>query len=436
MRVLVLPEFKMKNTAESRRVISITLFRYILKEMLFSFLIAFLFFFFIFFVNQILLMAKEVLTKHVPFNQVALLILFSLPTVITFSAPFASLVGTLMTVGRLTSDNEILVMLSSGLSYKNIFLPAVTVGILISLLSFFTNDVLLPAGTVQYSRLWRQIAVSTPALELDANSVKKFKDTVIVTGGVTGNVIDNVLIFDRTEDGERRIILAGSAELIDGGKEGISLELGEAFINSSKEREREDYDYARASLLQYRVSNEDIIQSVISVSPREMSSRDVYAAVKVKKAELNERVNERKRRLVTQALALENILRAGTDSESWNRRSSSLSGFQREIQALESTRNDRSLPVYIIELYRKFSVPFGAFCFVFLAVSLGLMAKKSGQTVGFIFGIIIAALYWSMLFIGQTMGMRLGTPPFWSMWYPNILSLAAGIILAVVKVRR
>jgi len=436
MRVLVLPEFKMKNTAESRRVISITLFRYILKEMLFSFLIAFLFFFFIFFVNQILLMAKEVLTKHVPFNQVALLILFSLPTVITFSAPFASLVGTLMTVGRLTSDNEILVMLSSGLSYKNIFLPAVTVGILISLLSFFTNDVLLPAGTVQYGRLWRQIAVSTPALELDANSVKKFKDTVIVTGGVTGNVIDNVLIFDRTEDGERRIILAGSAELIDGGKEGISLELGEAFINSSKEREREDYDYARASLLQYRVSNEDIIQSVTSVSPREMSSRDVYAAVKVKKAELNERVNERKRRLVTQALALENILRAGTDSESWNRRSSSLSGFQREIQALESTRNDRSLPVYIIELYRKFSVPFGAFCFVFLAVSLGLMAKKSGQTVGFIFGIIIAALYWSMLFIGQTMGMRLGTPPFWSMWYPNILSLAAGIILAVVKVRR
>jgi len=433
---LVLPEFKMKNTAESKRVISVTLFRYILQEMLFSFLIAFFFFFFIFFVNQILLMAKEVLTKRVPFDQVALLILFSLPTVIAMSAPFASLVGTLMTVGRLTSDNEILVMLSSGLSYKNVFFPAITVGILISLLSFFTNDVLLPAGTVQFNKLWRKILVSSPALELEANSVKRFRDTVIVTGGVTGNAIDNVLILDKTEDGERRIIMATSAELKDAGKEGLSLDLEEAFIHSSKETEREDYDYARSSVLQYRVSNEDIIQNPASVSPREMSSRDVYTAVRVKRVDLDERVNERKGKLVTQAYALENILRAGTDADSWNRRSSGISSFQREVQALVSMQNDRSLLVHIIELYRKFSVPFGAFCFVFLAVSLGLMAKKSGQTVGFIFGNIIAVLYWSMLFIGQTMGLRLGTPPFWSMWYPNILSLLAGIILAVIKVRR
>jgi len=426
----------MKNTAESKRAISITLFSYILKEMLFSFLIAFFFFFFIFFVNQILLMAKEVLTKRVPFDQVALLILFSLPTVIAMSAPFASLVGTLMTVGRLTSDNEILVMLSSGLSYKNVFFPAITVGLLISLLSFFTNDVLLPAGTVQFNKLWRKILVSTPALELEANSVKRFKDTVIVTGGVMGNVIDNVLILDKTESGERRIILAGSAELKDAGKEGLSLDLQEAFIHSSKETEREDYDYARTSLLQYRVSNEDMLPPAATVSPREMSSRDVYAAVKVKRSELDVRVNERKVRLVTQAFTLEKIIRAGTDSDSWNSRSSNISGFQREAQALVSTQRDRSLLTHTIELYRKFSVPFGAFCFVFLAVSLGLMAKKSGQTVGFIFGNLIAVLYWSMLFIGQTMGLRLGTPPFWSMWYPNILSLAAGIILAVIKVRR
>jgi lipopolysaccharide export system permease protein len=251
-----------------------------------------------------------------------------------------------------------------------------------------------------------------------------------------GNVIENVLILDKTEDGERRIILAGSAELKDGGKDGISLDLEKAFIHSSKETERDDYDYARTSLLQYRVSNEDMIQTPVSVSPGEMSSRDVYAAVKVKRAELDIRINERKGRLVTQAHALENILRAGPDSDSWNSRSSGIMGFQREAQSLAAMQRDRSLFTYIIELYRKFSVPFGAFCFVFLAVSLGLMAKKSGQTVGFIFGIIIAVLYWSMLFIGQTMGLRLGTPPFWSMWYPNILSLTAGIILALVKVRR
>ena len=424
------------NPLESRRFLSKTIFKYILQEMLFSFVICFCFFFFIFFVNQILLMAKEILTKRVPFNQVALLILYSLPTVIAMSAPFACLVGTLMTVGRLTSDNEILVMLSSGLSYKNVFFPAVTMGIIISLLSFFTNDVLLPAGTVQFNKLWRKILVSTPALEMEANSVKKFQDTVIVTGGVKDNIIENLLIMDKTESGERRIILASSAELKDGGKEGLSLNLDSAFVHSSKEIAREDYDYANTESLQYWVSNQDIIQQYVSVSPREMSSRDVRTAIIVKRADLAQRLNERKTKMITNATGLENILRAGPSGDSWNRRTTTFGTFEKDIESLKAMMKDRSLTIHVIEIYRKFSVPLGAFCFVFLAVSLGLMAKKSGQTVGFIFGNIIAVLYWSMLFIGQAMGLRAGTPPFLSMWSPNIFFLSIGIVLAIIKVRK
>jgi lipopolysaccharide export system permease protein len=436
--VSIIDYFQTRNLSplESRRFISKTIYVYILNEMLFSFVICFCFFFFIFFVNQILLMVKQILTKHVPFNQVMLLMLFSLPTVIAMSAPFACLVGTLMTVGRLTSDNEILVMLSSGLSYKNVFFPAITVGILISLLSFFTNDVLLPAGTVQFNKLWRKILVSTPALEMEANSVKKFKNTVIVTGGVKDNIIENLLIMDRTENGERRIILASSAELKDGGKEGLSLNLDSAFVHSSKEIAREDYDYANTESLQYWVSNENIIQQVISISPREMSSRDVHTVIKDKKADLALKLNDRKIKMINNASGLENILRAGPSGEGWNRRTTTVATFEKDIESLNFLMKDRSLLVHIIEIYRKFSVPLGAFCFVFLAVSLGLMAKKSGQTVGFIFGNIIAVIYWSMLFIGQAMGLRIGLSPFVSMWSPNIFFLTIGIVLAVIKVRK
>jgi len=419
-----------------RRYFSPTLFRYILAEMFFSFLICFCFFFFVFFVNSILLLAQDVLERRVPFNQVALLVLFSLPGVIAMSAPFASLVGTLMTVGRLTSDNEVLVMLSSGFSYKAVFFPAVTMGIIISIASFITNDVLLPAGTVQFNKLWRQILVSVPALELQANSVKRFRDTVVVTGGVTGNVINNLLILDKTDDGERRVIMASSAELKDSGRDGLSLNLNNAFIQSSKEIRREDYDYAVTEHLQYWVSNEDIIQAIISITPREMSSRDIQTAIVEKREELVIRENDRKIRLTSVAISLENIFRSGHESEGWNRRSTNVSNLHREVAAVLAIQDDRSLVLYVIELYRKFAVPFGAFCFVFLAVSLGLFAKKSGQTVGFIFGVIIAVIYWCMIFIGQTMSLQVGTPPFWSMWLPNILSLAVGIVLAVIRVQK
>jgi lipopolysaccharide export system permease protein len=404
--------------------------------MMFSFFVAFLFFFFIFFVNQLLLLAQQILAKRVPFNQVALLIFFSLPSVIAMAAPFASLVGTLMTIGRLTSDNEVLVILSSGLSYKNIFIPALIVGTIISLLSFFANDVLLPAGTVQFTRLYRRILASTPALELEANSVKRFKDTIIVTGDVTGASINNVLILDKTSDGERRIIMARNAELRDAGKEGLSLDLLGAFIQSSKEITRLDYDYASSGFLRYWVPQEDMIQAVSSVSPREMSSIDVWEEIKVKEENLRNRIDEEYNENLDIALSLEESLRKGPRDNIWNRRVNLFAEYIQESQRTNNKWKDRSIQNHRLEFYKKFSIPFGALSFVFLAVSLGLLAKKSGQTVGFILGLIIAVIYWALLITGQTMGIRLGYSPFWTMWLPDILALSAGLILCIFRLRK
>jgi lipopolysaccharide export system permease protein len=403
---------------------------------MFSFLVSFLFFFFIFFVNQLLLLAQEILTKRVPIGQVALLVLYSIPSIIAMAAPFASLVGTLMTVGRMTSDNEVLVMLSSGLSYRNIFAPALAVGILISLISFFANDVLLPAGTVQFSRLYRRILVSTPALELEANSVKRFKDTVIVTGDVSGTSVNNVIILDRTSEGERRVIMAGNAELKDGGKQGLSLDLYRAFIQASKEVARRDYDYAASSFLRYWVPQEDLIQAVSSIGPREMSSIDVQREIRIKKETLKEQMSERYSFVTSQAMLLEESLRKGPQDEGWNRRTNLLQNYMREFQTAQAVKNDRTLLIYRLEYYKKFSIPFGALSFVFLAVSLGLFAKKSGQTVGFIFGLIIAVIYWALLLGGQMMGIRLGYSPFWSMWFPNILAVSAGAVMCLIRIRK
>ena len=173
-----------------------------------------------------------------------------------------------------------------------------------------------------------------------------------------------------------------------------------------------------------------------SISPREMSSIDVYKEIKKRTLELNERIDERKNKVSSVALALENTLRAGPSSSDWNRRTNQLAAFQREVQTLKSMGKDRGLSLYWLEFYKKFSMPFGAFSFVFLSVALGLMAKRSGQTVGFIFGLIISVIYWALLLGGQTMGIKLNTSPFWSMWLPNILALSVGLVLTIIKVTR
>jgi lipopolysaccharide export system permease protein len=403
---------------------------------MFSFGVSFLFFFFIFFVNQLLLMAQEILTKKVPFNQVALLVLFALPSIVAMSSPFATLLGTLMTVGRLSSDNEILVMLTSGLSYKNIFLPTILVGIIVSIFSFVANDILLPAGTIQFNRLYRRILVSTPALEIESDSVKRFKDTVVITGNVSDKNISDLLILDKTSDGERRVILAKDAEFVDAGKEGLRLDLENAFVHSSKEIERTDYDYATSGFLRYRIPQEDLIQQVQAPGPREMSSIDVHKEIVVRADAVGRSLHTRLGVAFDSGMNLENVLRKGPGNRSWTGRENLLASFLRESQLTENVRRDRGLSIYRLEYYKKFSIPFGALSFIFLAVSLGLYAKKSGQAVGFILGLIISLVYWALLLSGQNMGIRLGYSPFWSMWFPNVLCGGIGIVLCLIRVRR
>ncbi|MDR2049763.1 MAG: LptF/LptG family permease [Treponema sp.] len=424
-----------RNTIADRSL-SKTIFLHIVKETLFAFIVCFLFFFFIFFVNQLLLMAGQILSKRVPLFQVALLVFYALPSIIALAAPFASLSGTLMTIGRLSTDNEILVLLSSGVSYANIIGPALFVGIAISILSFFANDILLPAGTIQFARLYRRIAVSTPGLEFESNSVKRFKNTVIITGPVSGRSINDIIIMDRTNDGERRVIVSKEASLHESDKNRISIDLKNAFVQTGKENERRNYDYAASSSLTYTMSQEDAIQAVYNPGPREMSSVDVRSEIRKKEDTLRADVNKEKWNLAAKALVLENALRTGPGSSGWYRIESLESDFYTNLDAISLMKEDRILSIYWLEFYKKFSIPFGALCFVFLAVTLGLLAKKSGQTVGFLIGIIISVLYWALLLGGQTAGTQLGFSPFWSMWLPNILSLGAGFILVLYRLGR
>jgi len=172
-----------------------TIYIYISKEFFFSFLVSFSFFFFIFFVNQLLLMAGQILEKHVPFIIVVKLIIYSLPAIIAIAFPFATLVGALMAIGKLSSDNEILAMECSGISLKKIFFPLFVIGIIFSLFSFLMNDYLLPLGSIRFSRLYKELIYSNPELELESNSIKIFQDSTIITGSVEKKFFRDINIY-------------------------------------------------------------------------------------------------------------------------------------------------------------------------------------------------------------------------------------------------
>jgi len=94
---------------------------------------------------------------------------------------------------------------------------------------------------------------------------------------------------------------------------------------------------------------------------------------------------------------------------------------------------DQTLQAYLLEFYRKFSMPAACLVFAYFAFPVGTRARRSGRTVGFAVGLFVSIVYWGMLFAGQTFGVRMSLSPALSMWFPDAVVLAAGILFFILR---
>lgn len=415
---------------------------YVTREFLFSFFVAFLFFFGIFFVNQLLLLAEDILTRNVPLLAVLRLILYSLPSIVALSFPFGALVGSLMAVGHLVGSNEIQAFQASGLPTRRIFAPIVALGLVLSLGSFVMNDYLLPLGTLNFGRLYRELLYANPELELEPYSIRRYQDSTIVTGNVRENKIDDLLIIERGSDGER-IILSGPASISGDAAGGgvISLDLSQVFTHTRRNADR--YEYLQAEDMQYNILLRDITVALRTPGPREMSSYDVFVKMQDQKSDLHarrasqeEEIRQLRNMLQLEYFAKSNALARG-DIEA-GQVQNELEARLRELNR-EQERDifDREFQLYSIEFHKKFSIPFACLSFVVFAFPVALRTGRKGRAVGFGLGLLVSVAYWAMILAGQTLGMeRPEISPFLAMWFPNLLLLLLGLALHVRWVRR
>lgn len=379
----------MKFPALSFQLNRHVLITYLVKELLLYFLIAFLFFFMVFFVNQILLMAEDILKKRVPIMDVARLMSYSLPFIIAQSAPFATLVGFLMCLGRMMTDNEILVIRASGKSFMVILLPVLILGTFISILSFFVNDYLLPLGTISYNKLYKEILFSDPTIELESNSIKRTEDATLVIGEVTDTLVSDLIFFDIDDQGQIRVIVSGATEINNSTEPGIlmNLSMESATVCAFGMSDVNRYDVMQAGQTSMNVFANSFFSDSSSTNPREMTSFDLFK-------------------------------------------------FIRQVKE-EGTASTLQMNMYKLEFHKKFSLPFASIFFALLAMPLAILfGKHNGLTVGLIIGIFLCVAYWAAMILGQTFGIRQGLSGFWTMWLPDFFVGVAGIVFYLVLVKK
>ena len=277
-----------QNFAQLKRILVHALFkkrmfrdkclvRYIFKELFLYFIVMFLFFFLIFFVNNILLLVKDLIGKHIPFSVVFRLMIYSTPVVIAQSAPFATLTGFLMCLGRMMSDNEILIFRASGVNpLRMILFPVIILGLSISVVSFFVNDFILPRGTLKFRELSLKTVSSNPAIELESNTVKRMNDATIVIGNVKNNEVSDMVFFDTDSDFNQRIIVSGVSKLLASQSDGLvmQLEMGNALVTVLNKKNISSYDVISSSKMIMNIFESSIPDFDASTSPGQMTSVD------------------------------------------------------------------------------------------------------------------------------------------------------------------
>ena len=419
--------------------------RYVGREYMLSFAISFLFFFFLFFLNQVLVMAEEIFSKKVAFWDVVRLIAYSLPVVIAFSFPFGSLVGALMAVGRLSSDNELLAFGSLGVPPRQILAPLLVLGVAFSLVSFIMNDYFMPLGNLRFAGIYRRILYSNPALELEPYSVKRYENTTIITGAVRGRRIADILIIDKSPEGNRRIITAADARLdqVEGQSGVISLTLDKVFTELSYPREGDRFDYTTSDTMVYSILLKNISSATIGgLTPSSMSSADVLKQIRLKTVEQEKNTRTQEQKVAGLAFGLSAGLHAAARVVSAS--PAQVDAQRAAVEALwrdystERKRDvtDQSLRSFLVEINRKFSMPAACLVFTFFAFPVGVRARRSGRTVGFGVGLFVAIVYWGLLIAGQTFGVRMSLSPGFSMWFPDAVVLIAGAVFFLTRSHR
>jgi len=135
--------------------------RYILKSIISIFISCIFVFLFLYIVIDLLSNLDEVLKHQASLMLMVRYYLSYLPIMFVQVSPFACLLSTVYTFGRLNHNNEIIAMRSSGLSIFDIARDALIFGLFISFAVFWVSDRFVPSSLVENQKIQIQIQEGT-----------------------------------------------------------------------------------------------------------------------------------------------------------------------------------------------------------------------------------------------------------------------------------
>jgi LPS export ABC transporter permease LptF/LPS export ABC transporter permease LptG len=127
--------------------------RYVLRRMYLIFFLVFSSLLLVFYIINILELIDNIIENKIPFIYVLKYDFYATPEIVTIILPISILTAVLLTFSLMSKNNEVTAVQVSGISLLRLALPAVFLGLFLSLAVFFIQESILPEANRQSARM-------------------------------------------------------------------------------------------------------------------------------------------------------------------------------------------------------------------------------------------------------------------------------------------
>ena len=339
-------------------------------------------------VGAIFDLVRKVAESGLSLNVAAHVLMLQIPSFLVLSFPMATLMSTLLTYGKLSSNSELTALRSVGVATWRMIIPALVVAIAMTAFTFTFNEVVVP-GTIRESKivLNRALGRAIAGEQRDNVLFSKYGKVTAPDGsqqkGLTHffyaqsfkkGVMEQVTLLDLSRGSQRVLLTANKAIWSDKDSQWLFSD-GHVFsVQSNAKGSTTSADFDRYL---YPIGSE----------PLQMAKIPGYETM-------------------------------------------SIGQSRTAVKLLKEAGNTKEARKLTVRIQERFSFP--AVCLVFglIGSSLGVQPhSRHTRSQGFGLSVVLIFGYYLMAFMSSSLGVKGILMPFVSAWVPVLIGLGGGVYL-------
>ncbi|MBW4494974.1 MAG: LptF/LptG family permease [Oscillatoria princeps RMCB-10] len=334
-------------------------------------------------------LVRKVTESGLPLTLAMKILLLKLPFFIVLAFPMSMLLCTLLTYSRLSSDSELIALRSCGVSIYRLVLPAIVMGAVVTGITFFFNELVVPAANYEAS-LTLDRAVKQKTISFQENNIiypefrkvrqeSGAKEEVLVrlfyAEKFDGQRMKGLTILDRSQPDINQILVAESA---------------------TWNPETNVWNFFNGTI--YIVAPDGSYRNILKFENQQL-----------------------------------NLPRAPLDLASQKRDydEMNIAESQEYLKLLRQSGKEKKIRKLIIRIQQKYSLPFACLAFGLVGAALGTKPQRASKATGFGICVVLVFSYYLLMSIGDALGLSGVLSPVMAGWLPTLCGFGMGIVVLV-----